>query len=104
MLAVEVGKRAIDLQEARTEIELEAEGYRQQLANLDGQTGDYEVQLANAKLLTAEKRLEIIPYLEDIIALEEQIISKERELVVKNEALVEKNEALLDKDETLIDR
>src|SRR6056297_2391602 len=33
MLAVEVGKRAVDLQEAKTEIELELEGYRQELAN-----------------------------------------------------------------------
>ncbi|MHB9098545.1 MAG: hypothetical protein ACYC5X_12075 [Syntrophales bacterium] len=75
LLAIEVGKRSITLLEAKTVIEEDMEALRKDLAELDGTTAPYEVQLANAKLLTAQRKLLIIPILQ-------QIITKEQELLV----------------------
>lgn len=57
-------------------IDLAAEGYRTQIALLDGQTGDLEVEFAEKKLLTAQRKLELLP----IIAT---LISKQQELIVR---------------------
>lgn len=78
-LAIEVGKRGTYLIEQKTIIEQQAEGYRKNLAELDGATAVYEVSLANARLLTAQKKLEVIPILQ-------QIISKEQELLIHEQA------------------
>ena len=75
LLAIEVDARQAVLITAKTAIDIEMEGYRTQLAELDATTAPYEAQLANAKLLTAQKKLEIIPIIEEIII-------KERELIV----------------------
>jgi hypothetical protein len=74
-MAIEIAKRAIVLMEAKTTIEENMEAYRKTLVELDGSTAPYEVQLANAKLLTAQKKLELIPILTEILA-------KERELLI----------------------
>ncbi len=103
-LAIEVSKRENDIREQKTIIELQAEAYRKAIAGLDNESAEYEVQLARAKVRTAEKKLEIIPYLEQLITLEGQLIGKEQEIVLKNQILVEKNEALLEKDELLLDK
>ena len=49
------------------------------MAELDGAPAVYEVSLANARLLTAQKKLEVIPILQ-------QIISKEQELLIHEQA------------------
>ena len=78
LLAIEVQKRAITFTEAKTAIELSMEAYRKTLAELDGNTASYEVQLANAKLLTAQKKLEIIPILETILEKEQELLTIEQ--------------------------
>jgi hypothetical protein len=77
-LEIEVSKRGTYLIEQKTIIELDAEALKTQLAVLDGTTAPYEVQLANAKLLTAQKKLEIIPILQAIVAKEEELLEAER--------------------------
>ena len=77
-LEIEVGKRGTYLIEQKTIIELDAETLRTQLATLEGTTAPYEVQLANEKLLTAQKKLEIIPILQAIVAKEEELLEAER--------------------------
>ncbi|MCK9311743.1 MAG: hypothetical protein M0P26_05645 [Bacteroidales bacterium] len=74
MLAIEVSRRAITLLEAKAAIEVEMEGYRKTLADLDGDVSPYEVQLANAKLLTAQKKLELLPIIEAIITKEQELL------------------------------
>jgi hypothetical protein len=73
-LATEVSRRAIALLEAKTAIELDMEAQRKALAVLDGATASYEVQLANAKLMTAQKKLEIIPIIQEIITKEQELL------------------------------
>lgn len=81
-LAIEIGRRAITLIEQKTIIETAMEGYKAELTALDALVSPYEVQLANAKLLTAQSKLEIIPILEEIISKELEIISIEQEKAV----------------------
>ena len=77
VLAIEVSKRAVTLLEAKTALEEEMEAYKLELVNLDGTVSPYEVQLANAKLLTAQSKLLIIPILQEIITKEEALLVKE---------------------------
>jgi len=100
-LAIEVSKRAITLLEAKTAIEEDMEALRKTLAELDGTVAPYEVQLAQAKLLTAQKKVELIPILQAIITKEEELLviegqkvdaytdymTAEQELAVKKETL-----------------
>lgn len=103
IIAAELGRRAITLMEAKTAIELEAEGYRLQMEQLDDQTADYEVALANAKLSTALKKLEVIPYLEQIIDIEQDIVSRERRITDIEAQFPNKIEALIDKERLIVD-
>ena len=99
--AIEVSKRAIILMEAKTTIEENMEAYRKSLVELDGSTAPYEVQLANAKLLTAQKKLELIPILEEILAKEQELLTIEREKSGSYTAYVAAEQAVSTKKGTL---
>jgi hypothetical protein len=77
LLALEVAARQATLIAAKTAIEEEMEGYKLQLAELDDDTAAYEVQLANAKLLTAQRKLAVIPILQEILEKEEELLGIE---------------------------
>jgi hypothetical protein len=79
LLAIEVSKRGITLLEAKTAIKLQMEAYRKTITELDSATSPYEVQLANAKLLTAQKKSGLIPIFEEIISKEQILLAKEQE-------------------------
>jgi hypothetical protein len=101
-LGIEVSKRGTYLIEQKTIIELDAEALRTQLATLDGTTAPYEVQLANEKLLTAQKKLEIIPILQAIVAKEEELLVAERGKVAAYTTLMAAEQEVVIKKETLI--
>jgi hypothetical protein len=75
----EVNQRQVILLEGKTSLELQMEAYRRQMAQLSGTTAPYEVQLANAKMLTAQKKLEIIPILEEILGKEQDLLTVEQQ-------------------------
>jgi hypothetical protein len=87
-LQVEISRRGIVLVQAKAALSLALEEYRTQIAELDGTVSPFEVQLAQAKVLTANKKLEIIPYIEAIIAIEQSIILKEAEILGINEKIL----------------
>jgi len=101
-LAIEIGRRAITLIEQKTIIETAMEGYKAELTALDALVSPYEVQLANAKLLTAQSKLEIIPILEEIISKELEIISIEQEKAVAYTDLMSAERELATKKQDLI--
>jgi len=101
-LEIETASRGTILLEAKTEIELEAESLRNQIAALDDDTADYEVTLANAKLLTAQKKLEIIPTLQQILAKEEDLLASEQAKIPAEQELLATQQATADKKEELI--
>ena len=115
-LAQEIAARQIYLIEAKTEIDLEMEGYRLTLAQLDGQTAPYEVQLANAKVLTAQKKLEVIPILQEIISKEQELLvleqgkaieytalmNVERQIAIKQEEIIPTLQTIISKEQELL--
>lgn len=77
-LTVETGLRQVALLNAKNLLENEKEGLRKQLEETNGLTLDKEVKLAQEKLLTAQRKLDIIPYLEDLITAEQaEILAEE---------------------------
>lgn len=102
LLAVEVSKRAIILLQQKTVIELAMETYRTTLAGLDSTVSSYEVQLANAKLLTTQKKANIIPILEGINSQEQLLLAEEQKKAAAYTALVAAEKAVADKKEDLI--
>lgn len=104
ILEIQLNRRGTLLLEAKTIIERDAEALKRQIAELDGSTGDLEVQVANAKLLSAQKRLELIPYIQQIIDIERQIIGKDEELVELSGRVVEIMDDIVDVDEDIVTR
>ena len=104
LLAIEISLRGNTLLAAKTAIELQIEDYRQQITELDGTTGDYEIALAQGKLLTAQKKLEIIPFIEELIAVEEQIIVEELSLVDKQWIITGKIQDIIPKEYEILNK
>ena len=100
-LAVEVGKRAIVLMEAKSAIDVQMEEYRLSLAQLDGSVAPYEVELANAKLLTAQKKLELIPILTEILGKEQELLVLEQSKASQYTTYMNAEKAVSDKRSTL---
>jgi hypothetical protein len=100
-LAIEVSKRAITLSEAKVALELSMEAYKKTLADLDGDVAPYETQLAAAKLLTAQKKLELIPVVEQILTKEQELLTLEQSKASYYTIYMQAVKALSDKKETL---
>ena len=88
LLSIEVSKRAITVINAKTALEVAMEADRKEIAILEGTAAPYEVQLANAKLLTAQKKLEIIPIIETIITKEQELLVIEQQKAAEYTLLV----------------
>jgi hypothetical protein len=101
-LEIETASRGTVLLEAKTAIELQAEAIRNQIAALDDDTADYVVMLANQKLLTAQKKLEIIPILQLILAKERELLAAEQQKTPLEQSLLAAKLATTAKKEELI--
>ena len=100
-LAITIDQRSIDLLEAKTVIELEAEGYKKELAELDGTVAPYEVQLATAKLTTAQKKLDLIPILQEILVKEQLLLVQEQNKAAAYTTYMAAEQLIGDKKQTL---
>ena len=101
LLAIEVSKRANVLLAAKTAIDVAMEADRKAITELDATVAPYEVQLANARLLTAQKKLELLPIIETIVVKEQELLvieqgkaaqytlymAAENELMIKKQTL-----------------
>lgn len=96
-LMIEVRGRGSYLIEQKTAIELQAEALKQELAGLDGSTATYEVTLANAKLATARKKLDLIPILLQVVSKEEELIESEKDKADEYEQLLAAEQEVADK-------
>jgi len=97
-----VDARQVVLIAAKSAIDLEMEGYRKALADLDAATAPYEVQLANAKVLTAQKKLEVIPILQEIISKERELLVLEQGKAIEYTALMNVERQIADKQGEII--
>jgi len=98
-LVIALYLRRIYLLEQKTAIELEAEGYKNQIAGLGLNVAEAESDLAAQKVLTANKKLEIIPILELILAQELLLLDAYRDKNVEETRLIEAQERVADKKE-----
>lgn len=101
-LEIETASRGRILLTAKTEIELQAESLRSRIAALADDTGDYEVALANQKLLTAQKKLEVIPILEQIVIKEQELLASELGKIPVEQELLTVVQATAAKKEELV--
>lgn len=101
-LEIAVNERGTYIIEQKTIIETAVEGYRLQLAQLDALTAPYEVSLAGQKLLTAQKKLELIPILEQIIVKEQELLAKEQEKATYYSQLIAAEREVADKKESVL--
>jgi hypothetical protein len=85
--AIEIDARSVVLLQAKTAIEIEMESYRAQIAALDRNTAPLEVQLAEAKLATAQRKLDIIPIINQIVAKEQELLTLEVQKAGENTSL-----------------
>ncbi len=99
---VEVDARQAVLIAEKSAIDLEMEGYRKALADLDAATAPYEVQLANAKLLAAQKKLELLPIIEEIIVKEGELIVLEAGKTDYFRQLMDAEREVAEKKQTLV--
>ena len=89
-LAVEVSRRGTILINAKTAIELESEALKAQLAGIENNATDYEVQLVQQKVVTANRKLAVIPILQQILLVEQSILLKEYAIIAKERLLSDK--------------
>jgi len=109
-LAVEVSLRQVVIINAKTALELESEGYKQEIEESQGLPLPYEVQLAKEKLATAQKKLAIIPHLQALIDAEESLVVAEEtnaglteSLIIARLDLIPTKEGLADLKQLLIE-
>ena len=113
---ITIDLRKLVIMAAKTAIEEQMEAYRQEKLLAEEFTFPYEEALLQAKLLTARKKLEVIPYIEAVIAKQQLIIDTEENnsdlkgvlitekqgLNVVKQALIARREAIADVVTTLI--
>jgi len=94
---ITINLRRLVIMAAKTAIDEDVEAYRQELTQVDQSTFAAEDALLAAKLLTAEKKLEVIPYIEIVLEKQQLIIDAELNNADRKEALITEKENLNDK-------
>lgn len=87
-LAVEVGLRQVALINAKNLLENEKEALRKQIEETQGLTNDKEIELAQEKLATAQRKLDIIPHLEALIVAQTAVLTAEEANIPLTEDLI----------------
>lgn len=97
VLFVELDIRKLILITTKTTIDLQMEDLNQQLVETDRLTFYNEERLVSEQVITATKKLEVLPYLEALIAAQEKVLIAERKNFPYVEDLVTEKGLLLDK-------
>jgi len=93
---VEIETRQVAIMQARAEMEHNIIGYRQQLVAAETESLGSEEILIQAQLETAEKKLEIIDSIYQVLAAEELVLAAERRRAVSLELVLEAQQILAD--------
>lgn len=96
-LEITVNLRKLVIMAAKTAIDEDMEELRQEMTLVEQSTFSAEDALLAAKLLTAEKKLEVIPYIETVLEKQQLIIDAETANADRKEALIAEKENLNDK-------
>ena len=101
-LELEVNLRKLVIIAEKADIKAELEALDLQMVGIKGQTLSQERILMNEKWTTAAKKLEVIPYIEIILAKQEELLAASGDNVDRKESLITAKEGLIDKKEDLI--
>jgi hypothetical protein len=101
-LEIKINLRKLILIAEKTGIDEDMEELRQEMVSVEQSTYAAEDALLAAKLLTAQKKLEVIPYIETVLEKQQEIIDAETANADSKEVLITKKEDLNDKKEDLI--
>lgn len=96
-LEITTNLRKLVIMAAKTAIDVEIEQLRQEMTTIDQFVFPYENSLLAAQLLTAQKKLEVIPYIEEVLAKQYLIIAEENANATRKGVLVDVKENLSDK-------
>lgn len=102
-LEITTNLRKLVIMASKTALDVEMEGYRQEMTLVDQSTFHAEDALLAAKLTTARKKLEVIPYIETVLEKQQLVITAEGDNADRKNALITVKENLNDKREDLID-
>lgn len=102
-LEITTDLRKLVIMALKTAIDIEIEELRQEMTLVDKSTFSAEDALLAAKLLTAQKKLEVIPYIETVIEKQRLVITAEEANADRKGALISVKEDLNDKRGDLID-
>jgi len=102
MMMAAIGEREVVLTTSKTAIALQMEAYRTELSQLDADLAPYEVSLAQAKMLTAQKKLDIIPILQEIVVQEQQLLVVEQQKAAATTSLANAQQEVVTKTQLLV--
>jgi len=101
-LEVTTNLRKLVILAAKVEIDIDIQELNQELTNVERSTFAAKDALLTARLVTAEKKLTIIPYIESLIDKQQDIIDAETANADRKTALISAKETLNDKRAELI--
>lgn len=101
-MEITVNLRKLVIMAAKAAIDIELETLRQEMTRVDRSTFAAEDALLAARLLTARKKLEVIPYMETVLQKQRLVINAENDNADRKEALISEKELLNDKRACLI--
>jgi len=96
-LKIETDLRQLVIIAAKAQYEIDLEELKRQFFDVERSTFSYETALLNAKLVTANKKLEVIPYIEAVLEKQQLIIDEEENNADRKQALITEKEGLNDK-------
>ena len=97
-----VNLRKLVIMAAKTAIDVAMEAARREMLGADASTYPAENALLAAQLVTANKKLTIIPYIQEVLAKQQAIITVEYANADRKRALMTEKEKLVDKKGELI--
>jgi hypothetical protein len=101
-MEITVNLRKLVIMAAKTAIDIDMEALRREMTRVDRSTFAAEDALHAARLLTAQKKLEVIPYIETVLEKQQAIINAETANADRKTALISEKENLNDKRVQLI--
>ncbi|MBU4317679.1 MAG: hypothetical protein KKF30_10440 [Proteobacteria bacterium] len=99
---IEIGLRALVVEAAKLAFSQTEEEYKRRVLDSDSTVNTAETSLINEKLFTAQKRLALITYLEEILEAERRLLIAETANIVLETDLVEAKGELIAKEATKI--
>lgn len=99
---IELAIRELVITTTKTEIAVELEGLKQELVAVEEDSLSTEILLIDAQVATAVKKLEVIPYLTQIIEAEELLIAEHEKNQEYDQSLIDAKELLIAKKEEIL--